>query len=457
VLSSIQIPDFNLKYVTIDEEKFLEFKADLGTFTSSNNVIKVETLIIHVGEEILIEGTIEEDPADRISLDLDLISNDGWKIHISRCTIHEIHYHSYNNYLNFKAHGFEIKATNGKIHSTELVKQYKVAESLEFNTRSPISFESTLLKGLTLIKGEIPNFPNSTGFFILEDTYESIENKWKNVFDNLYYLLSFYSSNFIGLRVSFIEGQNYSEFTLKSLNKTTGNGMSIFYRTYPDELFTFLNSTYDNYIELKSKLNLEYVLNYYILMKNQSYAESMYLMGCILLETLKYAYAKDYKRYKQTENDFFLRDNETRDRYSFKDLIYEMFLNFDINLNKLQSWIDGVENGDYYLRSDLNRYGIKEAKMQGYKLKNYQLLNEICSSRNIHFKESFVEYLGKYRNEVVHTGKIKTEIPHLIKNLKYLERSIEILLLKILGSKCNYMDPHIKGWINLKELWDFIK
>ncbi|EKF86551.1 hypothetical protein [Methanobacterium formicicum] len=189
-------------------------------------------------------------------------------------------------------------------------------------------------------------------------------------------------------------------------------------------------------------------------MKNQSYIESKYLLGCVLLETLKYAYADHFKSYEK-KKDFFYREGTT-ERYTFKDLIYEIFSEFDININKLQSWIDQVEDGFYHIRSDLNRYCIKELGIKGYNFDN-QLFNELCSSHNIQFNESFIEYLTKYRNEVIHTGKIGTTYPHLKLHLNYLEISIELLLMNILGVNCLYWNSPDDCWSNSLDLLNRLK
>src|SRR5690606_16169573 len=104
---------------------------------------------------------------------------------------------------------------------------------------------------------------------------------------------------------SFIEGNDYKEITAESLSERSETGMSFFRK---DSISEFLNSSYANFIDKKNKFNLVYVINYYVNMKQEGLIEIMYLMGSVLLETIKYAYAAKYKEYKTNKNGRFIKN-----------------------------------------------------------------------------------------------------------------------------------------------------
>lgn len=394
---------------------FIEFKSNNGEFKFLGEKIRLESVVVRIGDDILIEG-ITNDKISKIDTDISLhfFTDDGWEIELPKCAIQER-----KGYYKFKASCNKIQAKKGVFQKNELLKQYRLIENLKFEWYS--KFDKGFLSGLEIIPEKFYPFPFASGFFVIEDTFESIQNKWTKCFDNLFYLLSFYSSNFVNLRVSFIEGHNYREFIAEPLRDKNENGVSNFLEY---QIFEFLNSSYDNFEDKKDKLNLGYVINYYIWMKQGYFIEVKYLMGSVLLETLKHAYATRYKEYEK-EGKYFLKP-KTKELYSFKELVYEMFSEFDIDINKFQNWINNTD----------------EQCINGLKSREYYskriFINEICSSHNIMWKESFIEDIIGYRNEILHSGKIESELAHLYKLYKYLENSIELLLIKILEGNHGY-------------------
>ncbi|EKF86550.1 hypothetical protein [Methanobacterium formicicum] len=159
-----QLPDFKLNYVNIEGKTFLEFIAETGEIILSNKLIEIENIILHVGDDIFIEGTSKEEITDRANFDLKLVSNDKWKIRVSKCAI-------FNKQIpsnRFKARAITIKAKKGEISNTDVIKQYQLLEGLEFESHSDITFGSPILNGLKLIKDEVSYFPHSSGFFYVK-------------------------------------------------------------------------------------------------------------------------------------------------------------------------------------------------------------------------------------------------------------------------------------------------
>jgi len=162
-----------------------------------------------------------------------------------------------------------------------------------------------------------------------------------------------------------------------------------------------------------------------------------------IFETLKHAYASKFKGYKKKKYDFLKLGS--KEIYDFKELVYEMFSEFDININKVQNWIDNTENCIYSLK-----------KKENYSNNDLKLMNEICSSHNIQWKESFILSITDYRNEIIHSGKFETGTTNLFKHYGYLEKSVELLLIKIMNINCEYWDSR-SGWINTKKLLSYMK
>lgn len=78
----------------------------------------------------------------------------------------------------------------------------------------------------------------------------------------------------------------------------------------------------------QKKLDLDILIHYYVLLKNTGYPETRVLLGSVLMEGVKYAYAAHYKQYPRDKNGFFLKPD--RKKYSFRDLIKEVYDEFDL-------------------------------------------------------------------------------------------------------------------------------
>lgn len=409
---------------------YIEFKSNNAKLKSIKEEIDVESLVVCIKDNILVKG-VSKDRISKLDTDytLHFTSIDGWEINIFGFSINEMEL--FKN--SFKGRCLNIQAKNGNIQKKEIVKQYKLVENLN-KFKWPNKFNTGPLKGLELVPEKYFLFPYSSGFFILKDSYENIKKKWERSFDNIFYLLSFYSSNFISVRVSFINGNNYKEFTAQCLSKPLNSAMSNFRE---DSTYEFLNFSYTNFLNLKNQLNLDLVINYYVQMKQENFIEIKYLMGSILLETFKYAYASLYKNYKKS-GDYFLKPG-TKERYHFKELIYEMFSEFNISISNTQNWIDKTNNKCIV--------GLKPKEYNKYA----KIIKEIYFTHNIQWKPSFIENIIQYRNEILHTGTIEGEFTNLIRDYEYLERCIEILLIKLLEINCEYWNVD-KTWINTQKL-----
>ena len=289
------------------------------------------------------------------------------------------------------------------------------------------------MKGLLLFNEKTKDFANSTGYFAFVDTYQELRGKWYEIFNNFHYLFGFFSSNFISLRVSYIEGLTGKEIRISTPSDSERSGSSIFFKR-SWQTFKFLNSSYDNFVKFKDDLNLRVVISYFVWMKNSTFIDSQkYLMGVILMETLKFAYASKIKKYPKRGMHFQkpVGSGGSRNIY-FTELIKEIYIEFNLDINKIHA---------RYLAMEFeNSFKCKVPIF--YPIDFYEISK----------KNNFVDDLTNFRNEVVHEGNIKLDYPEIRKQMNYIEWSIEILLLAILEVDCEYWDSCGNGWVESQQL-----
>lgn len=420
----IECPSFPNIGLNIKNNKII-FKSNEAIFSDEKSFQVEDVKIIIDRKDIIIEGKSNIHLMGGKSFKVEFTSYNGWKIKISQCAITNQSSPSGN----FKGKCLDLKSTRGpKIREDEEIRVWVPLENIKIDNHGARTFDSASLDRLILKDDSVKYFINSTGYFFIEDHYNSIDNRWKNILFNISDLLTFFTSNFIHLRIYVILGsKNNAEFRVKPLNSTTGAGSSIFWPDYPGEAFNFINSTYDNYSLFKTKLNLTQAINYFVWMKNASYYDSSkYLFGAIFMETLKYGFAKFYKEYQEKDHRFIKPGK--RDKYNFKELVIEIFNEFELDINLIQR--------KFYKSSGLGP--IINSRLYG----------------SLFFGKGIIENLVDHRNNVIHEGNIKLDNKSLIKQMNYLEWIIEILLIKILGVDCLYWDPAENKWVQSK---DFIK
>lgn len=410
-------------------------KADSGKLQYNNINFDIKDVKVIITDSINFEATYD----GQFILgeyQLTFVSDDGWKIENLNVLINDTEI-NYGRGIKSALKGIfpKFKASKGNINNQDKVLAFQLLEDCEIGDST--KFISDELKGLYLINEKIDYFPRSTGYFVFEDLYESIENKWDEIFNNFHFLLGFFSSNFVNLRLCLIQGPNgYMEIRGHSINESTGTGNSIFRRSRPLETSKFLNSTYDNFIRYKESLNLPIVIDYFVWMKNSPYIDShKYLLAVILMETLKYAYASKLKRYPKSNLKFLKPTPSGPQRMDFIDLIKDIYLEFNLDIIKIHL---------RYIEKDFKN----EFKKPIFNLypSDPRILTKIYEKKN------FTNYLKDYRNEVVHEGNIKADYSEIRRQINYVEWSIEILLLRILGVDCYYWDSCENAWLDAQKL-----
>lgn len=392
------------------EDVFLVFKCDTSNIiTKDNEIILANNLKVSIQDEIIIEGILENETGKLF--DLSLTSDDGWDININNCAIEN--FKSPSN--KFIAKGLKFNAKKGIINEEDTIKQYKFIENLEFDTLSN-TFQSNDLEGLYLHSSKTEIYPKSNGYLSFEDKYSNARI-WDEKIENLYFLLKLFSSDSSNIRITYTycEKTKFKEITIIPLSNEKVNSTS-FYKSYPNNLMNFINSSYDNYINLKPNLDIKRVIHYFTAMKAEKYTETKYIMGAVFLETLKDTYGKDYKNYNQNNGGFFLKPASTNNTFSFKELLDEIFLEFDLDISKIKGYVD----------------------------------KKTSSSNNNILKD-----LVDHRNSILHQGKIPN-VRNINQYIRF-ESIINILLLKILDIDCIIYDSILEQNINSKILVDSLK
>ena len=378
MITPIEISDFNLNKIEIEgkSSQYLEFKAENGKLEFTSTEIDVNDVKIHIDNNIRFEGLYNSTIPERETFNLKLNSEDGWEIELTKCAIGSM---GAIHGGKFEGTALNFQAKQGEIENEEKVKVNQLIENLKFDDY-PIQLISNDLNGLLLFNEEKKDFPNSTGYFAFIDKYELIKNRWYEIFNNFHYLFGFFSSNFISLRVTYIEGINGKEIRITTPNDSANSRFSIFYKR-PWQTFKFLNSSYDNFVKFKNDLNLQVVISYYTWMKNSSFIDShKYLMGVILMETLKFAYASKIKNYPKPRSHFQKPNSSGnyRDIY-FKELIKEIYAEFNLDINKIHA---------RYLK-------IEFQKSFNCKIPRYYPIDFYEISKN----HNFVDDLSNFRNK----------------------------------------------------------
>lgn len=248
-------------------------------------------------------------------------------------------------------------------------------------------------------------------FLYYEELYGKISNE---IIDNIDILLMFYDSNIVPSRFVIFESKDTKKLEIKIKSKMNCklNGKSIF-RDYPNNLFNFLDSSYDKYICVKnnSNINIDLLFYYYVFIKNESYAEAQLIFCSAFFEVLK-------------NNKFNPDKNEN---ISFHE-IFQKFNCVELDTSKLlkilQPEIFSIINDleKKYITRDYNESDVKK----------------ICKK----YKKQYLVYdIARYRNKIIHSGNVKFRendvneiLENLIKKLKGgYKKDCQIELVRKIG------------------------
>ena len=213
-------------------------------------------------------------------------------------------------------------------------------------------------------------------FLYYEDFYGNISNE---IIENINKLLMFYDSNIVPSRFVIFESIDTKklEFRIKPKHNYKIKGSSIF-KNLPNNLFDFINSSYDSYIDVKGRdIDIDLLLYYFVWIKNEQYVEVKLMLCSEFIEVLK------NDKFKPSKNE----------KGNFYNKVFQRFNSLELDTSKL---LKILQPEIFQLINALeNKYA-----EQGY------LIRDVNKIGKRYKKEYLLRCIERYRNKIVHSGKL---------------------------------------------------
>ena len=391
MISDYKCPEFEFNTI-LDEfgtEKIF-FKADNAKLIfSDDEIYDISDVRVYALDDIKVDFRLDERiEKDYAEFNIVFESSDGWLVNIEKC-----YFTYFQSMYPTSAKGLKVILTKGRFSKDSPVRYYKFIENLNLSNECEINdVTCTELDNLFLIKHKDKFFENIDGYFYTKDTYDNIDKK---VFDNLYFLLKYYSAESASMRISYCLGDDFQRIEIGLPSQYSNfKYESCFYDTYPNTLFGFLNSAYDSYVRIKNEdiINVKLLIHYLAFIKRERYVEVGILISAIVLEVL----TKNNKKIKDS--------NETKFASDLKKLIKKLNLDSD----------------------KLNQF-FKERDV-------------VCE------KNTFLSEVVKARNDIVHGNAVISFKLNLL-----MTTFVNILALKLFNINCAMYIPLIKENVFTRE------
>ena len=394
---------------------------------------------------------------------------------------------------------------NTKINNDERVNVWNILECSNVSQTRFVEFDSEKLNGLFL------KSKNTLDYYHEYETSEDLEKRitfqekqkdsFNQLLDNdafLYHemvysetdgeviknidkLLMFYDSNIVPSRFLILESVDNDklEIRIKSKNSFKLKGSSIF-KVWPNNLFDFINSSYDSYLAVKnSEIDIDLLLHYYAWIKNEQYIEVKLMLCSAFFEVLK----NNKLNPSKNEGKFY---GKLIQRFSFLKLDSYKILKFSqedvVNcINKLEKKYSNEEYSNKNVQKIFKRY---KNELLFIFIKKYR--NKIIHSGKFELTNNDIEgminelieiFKKSYKNEeqIELVEKIGEDIKNALKNTgslfdiynqsRFFERIVEIILLKIFNTDCTLsfnhdldnLSPELEDFNSKKYIDKFIK
>ena len=261
-----------------------------------------------------------------------------------------------------------------KIDDDEAVNVWNILESSQIKQSSVKEFDSDFLKNFFL-KSEYTN-----DYSIID---ENDNIRINEELENIERLLMFYDSIISPVRMRIVESKitKKLEVIIIPKNNTPNLENSIFWKV-PNNFFDFLNSSYENYLELKnSDLNIDLLFYYYTWIKNESSLEVQLVLCSAFMEILK-------------NNQLHPSHNDA----------YELFDRLQLRID--QAGLDSIEIFKYLQPVIYEAvYDIKKE----FKNEEFYSNNKFHSTWKMFLKTYVSSIIKFYRNKLLHSGQLKME------------------------------------------------
>jgi len=316
-------------------------------------------------------------------------------------------------------------------------------------------------------KNSFDQLLGNDAFLFYECLYSEVDNE---IIRNIDKLLMFYDSNIIPSRFLILQSVDNDklEIRIKSKNTYKLDGSSIF-KDWPGNLFNFINSSYDSYIDVKnSEIDIDLLLHYYVWIKNERYAEVKLILCSTFFEVLKNNKldpskneGKFYPKLVQRFN--FLKLNTYKLLKFLQPDISNVILNLEKKyLNKNYSSKDVVKISNRYknelLLSCIKKYRNKVIHSGKFELTNEDIedivIELICVFKKSYSKNCQIKLVEEFGNDFISELKNTDSLFNIFNQSSFFESIVEIILLRILKPDCslslsnNSDDDNSKNYID---------
>ncbi len=396
MLRSDQIEYFDLKFLYEDYKIFIkDFHLNNNNF--SLNADGIENIFSGLGKKSTFTKNIF-DESEKVNV-WTLIEN----ISVSQNIIKD--FTSLNNfYLKSK---YTHDPTFSEVHKLICGENERCDDFEEgiciFNCDKAGQLTEKIINQQNMRRDSFNQFKDVEGYFFYDDYYSEIRNKWDKIIDDLFVLLSFYSSKIVHQRICIIKQNDFLEIRIEPSNYTNLNGDCIFSENACD-LYEFIESSYPNYHDLDCcDFDIRLLIHYFVWIKNQFYTETKILLGSTFIEALKAQYygvewAELFKKLDRIYNS-----EEVNSRNALNIDTEKIFKHFQYKIFKLFNEIESQHIDNFH--------GDEKYKVR-------MIFEDFR-------KKFFLHTVVYYRNKIVHRGNITAERDDLIEILDEVKNLLD--------------------------------
>lgn len=245
--------------------KTIIFKGKNGHLIIENQEFEIKNIKAYISTSIIIDFENNENLHDFRNKSCSLsFKSDIWDINGKGNLF-------YDKFERFYFAGLNITFKTGKIEKNTPVDYYSLIEDLKIE-KSIEKFNTKELNGLKLIKESNELFPKVQGYFHKKEKFSS-KNKIKELWEDLFFLLKFYSAGKSSNRIEYIYSKDYIEIYITLFNLDfIQKHESCFYVNKDENLCNFISSTYPNYLKEKEneKIAFHSFIHYMSLLNGNS-------------------------------------------------------------------------------------------------------------------------------------------------------------------------------------------
>lgn len=402
---------------------------------------------------------------------------------ISKC--HEIETKRNENMVYVSVVGSKVNfiKDNKSITNDEIVNVWNVLEINDITENSILKFKNkylndVFLKSVPIKHNSIESEDKKRTLQLLnKNSFIFYKAKYKNYnpdfLRNIKKLLYFYDLDENPIRMKIIEQEHSEKLEIVIESKFSKNPkLSSIFDDGLYNLYEFINSAYPQYIKLKkSEIDIDLLLHYYVLIKNEPYIEGIFILSSIFLEIFK---NNRICPYQNESNDF---ENKINNRLLLMKLdTKKLFKTLHSDVYEILNQIESHLYHENFSKKDIKKV------IEYYKKDYLVILIAFYRNKSIHSGEftlndkkleEFIDkkWISNFKlsdSQKNITKEIKSILKTKLHGLNWfyesgqqtqtLEFIIDILLLRLLNVNCtlgNFMEfddlTNRSVWVNSKE------